>query len=461
MSAEHPIVLVLEDLHWADTASLDLLRFLARSLASLSLLLVVTYRDEEVDRRHPLATLLPLLMREAPVERIDLRSLDAAASRALVVARYDLAAEAASRLAAFLIDRTEGNALFMTELLRTLEGEGLLHRHDGQWQVETIAHTPVPRLLAQIVDARLARLGDDADALLAVAAVIGQKVPLAVWAAVTQVDEETLTTLAERAEAAHLVTAWPNGAGIGFTHALIREILYESMPALRRRRLHRQVGEALLALPAPDPDDMAYQFQQAGDARAIAWLVRAGERAEAAFARRTAAERYEAAVEILRDADRAVAEEFGWLQLRAAILRRYEDSGCRIGLCGADTGNCKRSRRCAPGRLCTDHFGLHARVKRSFGAAPARGTDRHGGACRTPFARGEEQRAREAPYAAHPPTGSRSSSGRHSSGDSPKRGRRESDSFVMRQRPQRRAKMPRAMLPCGLRSHTYIRCKAI
>ena len=121
--------------------------------------------------------------------------------------------------------------------------------------------------------------------------------------------------------------SWPRGrtaTGIRFTHALIREALYEDVPALRRRRLHRQVGEALAALPAPDPDAVAYHFQQAGDARAAAWLVRAGERAEDAYALVTAAERYEAAFTLL-DAQDGDAAERGWLRLLAAALRRHED----------------------------------------------------------------------------------------------------------------------------------------
>ncbi len=95
LASVRPLVLVLEDLHWADVASLDLLRSLARaqSLAPLRLLLVATYRDEELDRSHPLAEAIPLLVRDALVERLDLRPLDFAAAHALVQTRYDLATD--------------------------------------------------------------------------------------------------------------------------------------------------------------------------------------------------------------------------------------------------------------------------------------------------------------------------------------------------------------------------------
>lgn len=323
VAAEYPLVLVLEDLHWADTVSLDLLRFLARGLASLPLLIIVTYRDDELDRVHPLAEVIPLLVREAPVARLALRPLDAVATRALVDAHYRLSDNDAARLAAFMVGHTEGNALYITELLRTLEEERFLHYEHGQWRVEPLTYLPLPILIKQIVDARLARLGDEVAALLGIAAVIGHEVPLVIWKAVTTADEETLGTLAERAEAAHLVTIWEDGCGIRFTHALIHKVLYEDIPALRRRRMHRQVGEVLAALSALDPDAVAYHFQQAGDERAAAWLTRAGERAEDAQALVAAAERYETAFTLL-DAQQGDASERGWLRLLAASLRNYQ-----------------------------------------------------------------------------------------------------------------------------------------
>src|SRR5215204_5917445 len=295
LTAQRPLVLVLEDLHWADSASLDLLRFVARGIDEVPLLLVATYRAEEIDRRHPLAALIPLLVREAPTERLGPRPLDTAAAQELVRARHDLAEPAVQRLSAYLIERTEGNPLFLTELLRSLEEERLIERIARGAFAQAIAQTPVPLLLRQIVDDRLSRLSDETAALLTIAAVAGQEVPLAVWGGVAGTDEEILLAAAERAEAAHLVTASARGDGIRFTHALIRDVLYEDVPALRRRRIHQQVAETLIAFPSPDPDAVAYHLQQAGDERAAAWLVRAGERAEDAYALVTAAERYEAA----------------------------------------------------------------------------------------------------------------------------------------------------------------------
>ena len=128
LAPDTPLVLLLEDLHWADPASLDLLRFVARNLIDARLLLLATYRSDEIPRDHPLYRLLPALVREAGAARLDPRPLDAAAIRALVDGRYDLADADAARLAAYLLARGEGNPLFVGELLRSLEEAGTLRR---------------------------------------------------------------------------------------------------------------------------------------------------------------------------------------------------------------------------------------------------------------------------------------------------------------------------------------------
>jgi predicted ATPase len=126
LAARRPLALLLDDLHWADPASLDLLRVVARHPAGLPLLRLATYRDDEVDPGQPLYALLPALVREVRAARLDLRPPDEDTLGALVAARYPLADADCDRLARYLAGRAGGNALFAGELLRTLEGESLL-----------------------------------------------------------------------------------------------------------------------------------------------------------------------------------------------------------------------------------------------------------------------------------------------------------------------------------------------
>ncbi len=192
-----PAVVVLEDLHWADQASLDLLRFLGRQLATLPLLLVATYRADELTRRHPLARLLPTLVRESHAERLDLRRLDEAALRALVADRYPLPAEAEARLVVYLQRIAEGNPFYTQELLRSLEEEQVLSSGSEGWTLGNLERVRVPALLQQVVDGRLARLGETAREHLAVAAVIGQRVPLDVWQIVGPFTEDDILQTVE------------------------------------------------------------------------------------------------------------------------------------------------------------------------------------------------------------------------------------------------------------------------
>ncbi|HEU5422148.1 MAG TPA: AAA family ATPase, partial [Nitrolancea sp.] len=321
-AAARPLALLLEDLHWADPTSLDLLRVVARGLADTPLLLLATYRADEIDRRHPLYALLPALVREARAARLDLRALDEAALHALVAARYALPPPAATRLVAYLHSRAEGNPFFAGELLRALEEEQQLRRDGVAWALGDLPALAVPPLLRQVIDARLDRLGEAARELLAVAAVIGQKVPLELWATVAGAGEDALVDLTEHAAEAHLLL--PTLDGARFAHALIRETLYEGTLPLRRRVLHRRVAEALLADPDPDPEAVAHHLQQAGDARAPAWLEQAGARAQHAFAWLTATERYESALALLEQRADDPARR-GWLLFRLAMVGGYAD----------------------------------------------------------------------------------------------------------------------------------------
>jgi len=318
------VVLLLDDLHWADAASRDLLRFLSQSVGVLPILIIVAYRSDELSRQHPLYHLLPTLEREAHAVRLDLRPLSPDAVHALVARRYPLTDADADRLVAYLFERAEGNAFFTLQLLRALEEEDVLRRTESAWSVGDLDQVRLPVAVLQVIDGRLLRLDEETQRLLAIAAVIGHEVPLSVWAAVSARDEDRLAEVLEQAIAARVMEAMPDGTRVRFVHALMRQALYERLLPPRRRRMHLAVAEILRTSGIPDPDAVATHFRQAGDRRAIEWLIRAGERAEQAYAWFTAADRFGAALALMEE-DSAAPQERGWLLFHLAMLTSYAD----------------------------------------------------------------------------------------------------------------------------------------
>jgi DNA-binding CsgD family transcriptional regulator/tetratricopeptide (TPR) repeat protein len=319
-----PVLLLFEDLHWSDSPSLELLRLVAGRISALPVLILVTYRVDELTRRHPLYQQLPGLVRAGGGMRIDIKRLDHAEISSLVRASYALEPEAEARLTDYLEQHAEGNPFFAIELMRALEEEGLLTGSAQGARLVAVDRVVLPPLLTQVIDLRVNRLGETARDLLSIASVIGQEVSLALWAEVASVRDDELLTLVETAIDARLLESNRDGMRARFAHALTRESLYESAFPPRRRQWHQQVAEALMRLPSPDPDAVAHHLVQAGDDRASTWLVLAGNRAQRVYAWLVAAERFIAAATALEDLP-GKERERGWLLFRAARLMRLAD----------------------------------------------------------------------------------------------------------------------------------------
>lgn len=319
VSADVPTLVVLEDVHWADPVSLELIRYISTHLRGLRLCLFITYRVDELTTQNPLYRQLPALVRESGGLRIDLGRMSRDDLVTLVSSRYAMATDDEARLVGFLADHSDGNPFFAIELLRALEHRGrdggLWREDDGCWALGELAELVVPALVRQVIDIRLDRLGPEVREPLALAAVIGQDVPLDVLQRLAGLEEETLLAIIEKAVEWHIVVASPDGTRMSFVHALTREALYDGILPPRRRLLHRQVAEELMTLTPVDPEPVAYHLQRAGDARTAAWMIRSGERAQRAYAWLTAWERFHAAADALADLP---GEEV----LRARVLYR-------------------------------------------------------------------------------------------------------------------------------------------
>jgi len=295
-----PLLVVVDDLHWADVPSLSLLAFLAAELNDASLVVVGTYRDVEVVAGRPLAETLGALAREPVVERIALGGLDRAGVARLI--GRAIGGRPAEPLVQAVHDRCGGNPFFITELLRLLQSERRLAAPDAA----AAARREVPLGVRDVLRARLARLPDQTGTVLMVAAVAGRGFDLDLIEAVTGLDDEPALDAAEAAVLAGLVVEDDRAAGrYRFAHALVRETIYEDISRARRARLHARVAEALVAVRGAEPEpaaEMAYHCWQAapviGAGRALPYLLRAGEQAAAQLAYEAADEQFARALEL-------------------------------------------------------------------------------------------------------------------------------------------------------------------
>jgi len=247
-AAAQPLLVVLEDLHSADRGTLEMLEHVARSLGDKRLLLVGTYRDIEVDRTHPLSASLAELRRLPAFGRVLLRGLNADEVRRMLsgIAGQDVPwglAEAVHR-------QTEGNPLFVQEVVRYLAEEGIIEREEGKWRTksDTPLEMRIPDGLRDVIGKRLSGLSESCNKVLSVAAVIGRDFQIAVLQKVAGIsDDELFGALEEARKAAVIEERTGTGGKVNyrFAHAFFRQTLYEETIAPRRIRLHQQVARAL------------------------------------------------------------------------------------------------------------------------------------------------------------------------------------------------------------------------
>jgi predicted ATPase len=352
---KEPLVLFLDDLHWADEPSLLFLRFLARELDGSRLLLLGTYRDVELSRRHPLSEVLAELARESLMERIPLRGLTEAD-----VARFiEMTASVAAppRLVQAVYEETEGNPFFVSEIVNLLASEGRL---DGGADLRDLVVT-IPQGVREVVGRRLDQLSKECNFTLSAASVVGREFSLDVLEPVVcdevraemphyvekhgdTLTRDQLLQVIDEAVAARVIAPVPQAVGrYSFSHALVREALYEELGVTRRVRLHRRIGEVIEELFAARRDDhldqLAHHFLQAQDLdKAVDYSIHAAGHAIALLAYEEGAKLYEQALQAMElrgalrgRADRRAADRVDRGGARRRPGRRLSDAGAATG----------------------------------------------------------------------------------------------------------------------------------
>ncbi len=323
-----PVVLVFDDLQWADAGSLTLLAHLAGNDESARMLILGTYRDSETSRSPGLVEAVASLRRHGGFERIQLTGLDDAGVVAFMEASAGHDLDPQTRDLAQVVRReTDGNPFFVTEILRHLAETGVIGQGpNGHWTaiapIDTLA---LPDSLRDIIRARVQRLGPPEGRLLTVAAVIGRDFDLDLLAAAAQVSEdEALDGLESAADVALVREVGESPGRYSFSHALIQHTLYESLGPTRRARLHRSLAEALEVLCQSHPGvrigELARHWsaaQPADPVRAIEYSRQAGDAALQALAPDEAVSHYTRALDLCRDI--SATGDVAWIDMTIGL----------------------------------------------------------------------------------------------------------------------------------------------
>jgi DNA-binding SARP family transcriptional activator len=297
-SESQPLVLVLDDLHAADDPSLVFLQFLARSLREARVVVVGAYRDTE-PRREALNEAMAEARREPITRHIRLGGLDE--DEVAAVVELIGGTRPTKELATALYRETEGNPLFVGELVRLLASEGRLEEAAGGNGALSI-----PQGVREVINHRLRHLSDDCKRLLSIASVLGREFRLDALERLSEQRHEEVLDLLDESQAARVVVALPGGrSGLRFSHALIRDSLYGDLAASERLGLHRRAVESLEELYAAESEphlaELAYHSLEAapgGDVdKAVEYARRAGDQATALLAYEEAARLYRMALD--------------------------------------------------------------------------------------------------------------------------------------------------------------------
>jgi class 3 adenylate cyclase/tetratricopeptide (TPR) repeat protein len=329
-----PLLLVLEDLHWADESSLLLTEYLAPLLPEMPVLVIGTYRDIEVDLHHPLARVIAQLERRRLVERVSLGSLSLDGVRAML---WALAGQPAPEELIRVINReTEGNPFFVEEVYLHLVESGVLLDEHGRLRNDLqLTEVSVPETIRLVLGQRLDRLTLSTREVLVAAAVSGRMFTSEIVGEVAGAGEDALVDAFDEAERARLLVPGRVAGQVMFSHELICQTLLSGVSAVRRERLHLQTAQAISRRYSDDLEahaaDLAHHLSRAGrygDRSSLVHYLRiAGDRAFDAAAFDEAVDHFEQALSFVpSDAEFVHAELLERLAMALRSVGRWDDA---------------------------------------------------------------------------------------------------------------------------------------
>src|SRR6266542_1332646 len=307
LAAKQPLLIVLDNLQWADASSLELLHFVARQIESQKIVLLCTYNESERDTNQVLKTTEHSLHRLGLLTVLRLQPLAEPNVAELVQKKFNADAQTVRPFVSLLYGWTRGNPFFIEETLKTLIDAGRLRETDGRWTGWDLQTFELPLTVKDAVTARIDRLSPPARSLANIAAVLGARASHDTLAAVSGMDEAAFVSAVEELCAQRVLEEQRSEESVAydFTHPLVQQVLYSEIGHARARQLHGGIAEALEARyggkAIEHSDELAFHFARAGTlgGKALKYLVAAGETALAKYANREAATYLSAALDSL------------------------------------------------------------------------------------------------------------------------------------------------------------------
>jgi class 3 adenylate cyclase len=299
---DRALLLVLEDLQWADPATRELLDYMTRRLRSTNVLVLATYRVDEMHRKHPLVPTIQGWRRSGQAEFIELRPLSAEAVADMVCVIFDQP-QITPEFRDFLQERSEGNPFVLEEMLREALDRGDIFRTKTGWDRKSVAEIRLPQTVSAAILQRFSRLQPRDIDVLSAAAAIGRSADLVTLVEVTRLDREGVLAALEACVAFQLLEEDDHATGrYRFRHALTREAVSEDMVVPRRQQLHSNIADVLKSRPDSAPVDVANHLLTAGRYdEAVTMCVAAADDAIQSFAYHDAAVLLERAAPHVRD----------------------------------------------------------------------------------------------------------------------------------------------------------------
>lgn len=340
-SQRAPVVLVLDDLHWADKGTIAMMRHVARFVTKHRILMLGAYRDVELDRQHPLSDALAQLRREVEYERIAIKGLDEGDIGAMLTGITEH--EVPEAFVHAISEETDGNPFFIREVLIHLTEEGKIFQQDGRWTSNvSIAEMGIPEGVRQVIGRRLSRLSDAANKLMTAASGFNGPFHIDLAGAAAGLDESAALDALDEALQSQLLRSTGEHDTYNFTHALIRHTLYGELSPSRQVRLHRQIAEAMERVygdrAKEHAAELAFQYHRSsavsGAERGVPHALAAADQAEASAAWDEQVAFLRMALELLPDGDARHPRLLARLGI-ALMWALQPDEGVRVA---ADAG---------------------------------------------------------------------------------------------------------------------------